>query len=97
MESLLEIIKAEYLHDYVIQITFSTNEKVDLDLSPMIFRDSSHVFEPLKNIEFFKQFHVAYTLCWGDEIDVAPEYLYFLAHKNDAEYEALLREWGYIE
>jgi hypothetical protein len=97
MKPLLEIIEAKYLHDYVLRIMFSTNEMVDVDLSPMIFHDKRGIFDPLKDIDFFRQFRVDYTLCWGDDIDVAPEYLYFLAHKNDVQYEALFREWGYIE
>ena len=97
MKPLLEMIDATYLHDYVIRITFSTNEIVDVDLSPMIFQDTKGIFDPLKNADFFRQFRVDYTLCWGDDIDVAPEYFFFLAHKNDSQYEALFKKWGYIE
>lgn len=97
MEPVLEIVDAEYLHDYVIRIKFNTDEIVDVDLTPMIALDKTGVFNPLKNIVFFQHFHVDYTLCWGDEIDVAPEYLYFLAHKNNESYQSLFKEWGYIE
>lgn len=96
MEPVLEIIEAEYLHDYVIKVKFNNDEEFELDLSSMLEGDNIGVFEPLKQIDFFKAFHVDYTLCWGNEIDVAPEYIYFLAHKNDSKYQQLFKEWGYL-
>ena len=96
MEPLIEIIDAKYLHDYTVWVKFNNNEEYELDLTPMIEGDSVGIFEPLKKINFFKNFHVDYTLCWENEIDVAPEYIYFLAHKSDVEYQALFKEWGYI-
>ena len=95
MEPLLAIIKATYLHDYVLQVTFSNAETVEVNLSPMI-ENKPVLFSPLKKIDFFKNFHVDYTLCWDNEIDVAPEYIYFLAHKDTPEYQTLFKEWGYI-
>lgn len=97
MEHPLEITQATYLHDYVLQIKFNTNEEVELDLLPMIEQDALGIYEPLKKVDFFRQFHVDYTLCWDKDIDVAPEYIYFLAHKNDPQFQALFREWGYIK
>lgn len=97
MKPMLKIIDAIYLHDYVLRITFSTNETQDVDLSPMVFRDTNGIFDPLRDINVFRQFRVDYTLCWGEDIDVAPEYFFFLAHKNDPRYAALFREWGYIK
>jgi hypothetical protein len=96
MKPVLEIVNAEYLHDYVIRIEFNTNEVLDVDLLPMILHDRNGVFSPLLDAFFFQNFHVNYTLCWGDEIDVAPEYLFFLAHKNDEAYQSLFKEWGYV-
>lgn len=96
MEPMLAIIKAEYLYDYVIKVKFNNDEEFELDLMPMLESDNIGIFEPLKQINFFKTFHVDYTLCWGDEIDVAPEYIYFLAHKNDPKYRQLFIEWGYL-
>lgn len=96
MQPLLEIIEAKYLHDHIIWVKFNNGEQFELDLSPIFKEDKTSVFEPLKEVEFFKNFHVNYTLCWENEIDVAPEYIYFLAHKNDPAYQALFKEWGYI-
>lgn len=96
MEPMLEIIEAKYLHDYVVKIKFNNDEEFELNLSPMLTDDHIGIFKPLKQIEFFKNFRVDYTLCWDNDIDVAPEYLYFLAHKNDSEYQQLFKEWGYL-
>lgn len=96
MHPILEIIEAKYLHDHVIWVKFNNDEEFEIDFSPMLEEDNIGIFEPLKEIEFFRNFHVDYTLCWENEIDVAPEYIYFLAHKNDPEYQKLFKEWGYI-
>ena len=96
MGSLLEIIEAKYMHDYTLQLKFNTQEECVVDLMPMLKEDRIGIFEPLKNLSFFRHFRVDYTLCWGDEIDVAPEYIYFLAHKNDPKYQSLFQEWGYL-
>lgn len=96
MKDMLKILDAKYLHDHVMWIKFSINEEFDLDLTPMLEGDDLGVFEPLKQIEFFKKFHVDYTICWDGELEVAPEYFYFLAHRNDASFQELFKEWGYI-
>jgi hypothetical protein len=97
MSNLLEVINAKYLHDKVVHIKFNNNEEFDLDLSPMIANDKIGIFAPLMDNKIFKAFKVDYTLCWGDDIDVAPEYFYFLAHKDDVDKQKLFKEWGYIK
>ena len=54
------------------------------------------IFQPLKQIEYFKNFNLNYTLYWGDDIDVAPEYLFFLAHRSSTKYQLLFKQWGYL-
>ena len=96
MQEVLKIIEAKYLHDYVIYIKFNTNEEVNLDLQPMIKEDKIGIFKPLEQIEYFSDFHLDYTLCWGQDIDVAPEYLFFLANKTNKQYRDLFKQWGYL-
>lgn len=97
MNDLLQVVSAKYLHDKVIHMKFNNNEEFDLDLTPMIENDRIGIFKPLKKNEFFKKFKVDFTLCWEHDIDVAPEYLYFLAHKNDKNKQQLFKEWGYLD
>lgn len=96
MSESLRITSAKYLYDNFIHINFNNGEEFDIDLTPMIEGDNIGVFKPLKDKQIFKSFKVDYTLCWKDDIDVAPEYFYFLAHKNDADKQQLFKEWGYL-
>ncbi len=47
-------------------------------------------------MEKFKKFQVDYTLKWNDDLDLAPEYLYFKAFENDKNLQKQFHEWGYI-
>lgn len=97
MSDLLEIINANYLHDKVVHLKFNSNEEFDVDLSPMIENDKIGIFQSLRDNNVFKKFRVDYTLCWNDDIDVAPEYLYFLANKDNNQKHNLFKEWGYLK
>jgi hypothetical protein len=37
------------------------------------------------------------ALCWTGDLDVAPEYIYFLAFSDDESLRGLFEEWGYIQ
>ena len=70
----LEIMKAEYLDGYRIRLWFNNQDIKVVDL-----KDSLHgkIYEPLLNIDYFKQFKIKYnTIEWPNEADFAPEYLY---------------------
>ncbi len=70
-----EVVKAEYLDAYCIEVWFNDGAQKKVDLSDVIMKYP--VFKPLKDIELFKQFTVTDTLEWNEgEIDIAPEYLY---------------------
>jgi hypothetical protein len=97
MSNLLEVVSAHYLHDKLIHMKFNNNEEFDINLAPMIENDTIGIFKPLRDNNVFKQFKVDYTLCWNDDIDIAPEYLYFLAHKENQDKQQLFKDWGYIK
>ena len=89
---------AKYLHDKVILVKFNNGESHEIDFSDKLAHETRKVFEPLNDTRIFANFSVDYTLSWLDgQIDIAPEYIYFLAHKNDAKYQALFKKWGYIK
>ena len=57
------------------------------------------VFAPLKNIAEFRKFKVdeeIETVIWPNGADLAPEYIYFQAFKNDPTLQAQFKKWGYI-
>lgn len=71
-----KVDKAIYQKDYIIEIHFTDGVHGDINLKEELFGE---LFEPLKNLEFFKKFEVHpefHTLCWPNGADFAPEFLY---------------------
>ena len=68
------VIDAEYLSEYKIKVTFDNGEEKIADCEKWI---DGEVFEPLKEIEYFKKFFVdGWTVSWPNGADIAPETLY---------------------
>jgi len=68
--------KAKYLKDYKIWIEFEDGKKGEINLSKII-RKYKGVFEPLRDINYFKNFKISGgTIAWENEADIAPETLY---------------------
>ena len=73
----VSVTKAKYISNYSIMLNFNNGEQGIVDLKSTIFNDSRKIFEPLKNIEFFKKFTLdSWTLVWSNNLDLAPEFLY---------------------
>jgi len=71
---LLEVLKAVYLDDYRILLTFNNGETKTVDLQNEL---NGVVYEPLRQLDYFKNFQVKYnTIEWANGADYAPEYLY---------------------
>lgn len=61
--------------NYVLTITFITGEKKLYDCKPII--EKFKVFEPLKNLGFFKRVRAGYDcVMWNEKLDLAAETLY---------------------
>ncbi len=91
----LHVVKAEYIGGYKIKVTFSDGRTGIADLSSVLH---GPVFEPLKDHSFFSRLEVDETLAtvvWPNGADLAPEYLYYLAFKDDKALESLFQQWGY--
>ena len=70
------IVEAHYLHGFVLHLRFLDGTEGDIDLANELHGE---VFEPLKDLKFFRQFSVHpefKTLCWPNGADFAPEFLY---------------------
>ncbi|MEN8121287.1 MAG: DUF2442 domain-containing protein [Bacteroidota bacterium] len=81
---IISVIKAEYIKGYSIKLNFDNGDSGIVDLKSSIFNDHRKIFEPLRDIEFFKNFSLdSWTLNWPNEVDFAPEYLYNLAIKQN--------------
>ena len=73
----IEVMKADYLVDYRIRLVFNDGTQKTVDLSEEI--RTYPVFRPLSDKKKFAAFRLSDTLEWGDDIDIAPEYLYHKA------------------
>lgn len=74
---ILNVKKAVYLKDYVLKVTFNNGETRIIDLEPAIFNDPLPLFVPLREKDFFQQFTIKLnTICWKNDFDLAPEFLY---------------------
>lgn len=69
------VVEAWYVREYTIHILFADGAEGDVDLSQELF---GPIFEPLKDVQVFKQFSVhreLHTLTWPNGADLAPEFL----------------------
>jgi hypothetical protein len=72
-----DVIAVEPLPDYCLLLTFEQGEKKRFDMKPYLH---ATVFQPLKNVSFFKLARIDYgTVVWSNDIDIAPETLYDLS------------------
>jgi hypothetical protein len=72
----LHVTDVIYLKDYKLRLTFNNGITKDVDLQNELYGE---VFEPLKDVEFFKQVIVnadTNTIEWPNGADFAPEFLY---------------------
>lgn len=75
--NLISVTDAKYLNDYGIELVFNDGLKGIVNLKDSL---KGKVFEPLKNIDYFKKFtRNGWTIEWDCEADFAPEYLHDLA------------------
>jgi hypothetical protein len=95
---MLHISDAEYLGEYRLRVVFNDGREGVADLRPMVFDEPRPVFAPLKDLSGFRQFFIEHGgLCWPGGLDVAPEYIYFLAFRDDESLRGLFEEWGYVQ
>ena len=70
------ITSAKYIAGYRLKLTFEDGRTGELDLEDQLWGE---VFEPLRDIEQFKDFRIddeLRTIVWPTGADLAPEYLY---------------------
>ena len=80
---IIEVTDVEYLEGYKLLVTFDTGEQKVVDLEDRL---EGEVFEPLRDLEYFRQVFVdpdLGTICWPNEADFAPDTLYTLGYKPE--------------
>ena len=71
-----EVVEARYVRDYVLWLRFRDGTSGEIDLQTEL---RGPIFEPLKNLDAFRQVHVSPaigTIAWPNHADIAPEFLY---------------------
>ena len=92
----LHVVEAHYVRDFSVEVTFNDGSKGVADLSDAL---TGPVFEPLRDPAIFSQFWVdeeLETIVWPNGADLAPEFIYFHAFKNDPKLLPKFKAWGYI-
>ena len=70
------VTEATYVSDYKIKVRFEKGEVKLVDLEPYL---DGPIFEPLKDIAYFRSFTVNQdidTVSWPNNADFSPEFLY---------------------
>ena len=73
---MLEVTRAEYAGGHRLRLCFNNGDEGTVDLSDALW---GPMFEPLKDVAAFQRFEVSpvlHTICWDNDADLAPEYLY---------------------
>jgi hypothetical protein len=73
---LLDVIEAKYVRDFIVWVKFEDGTEGEVDLSQELY---GPVFEPLKDVDYFRQVTVdpeLGTISWPNGADLAPEFLY---------------------
>lgn len=74
MTILPQVIEANYVSGYCIDLLFNTGLRKTVDFSHWL---KGPVFEPLKNRTEFRKFFIAGgSVCWPSGADIAPETLF---------------------
>lgn len=92
----LHVVSAEYVEDYKIEILFNNGSKGIANLDGTL---NGTMFNALRKKSEFKKFEVnadLETVVWSNGADLAPEYLYFQAFKDDLNLQSQFKQWGYI-
>jgi hypothetical protein len=71
-----DVVEVRYVREYTVWLRFQDGTSGEVDIQPSF---KGPVFEPLRDVEFFKQVRVDAeigTIVWPNGADVAPETLY---------------------
>jgi uncharacterized protein DUF2442 len=94
---LLKIDGAAHLGDARFELRFNDGRTGVVDVGALVEDGPPGLFDRLRDESFVRQFELRHgALCWPDELDVAPEYLYFLAFRDAPGLQEKFAEWGYL-
>jgi len=94
---MLSINEAKYVGGYSLYLIFNNGKEGVANLKQTIFDDKRPIFSELKEESNFSNFKVAHTtVVWFNELDLSPEYLFYLIFKEDKNLQKKFKDWGYL-
>lgn len=94
---MLKLLNAQPLTEYRLELQFSDGRNGTADLSELVTMKPDTVFSSLRSSDLFQQCRIKHgALTWSGELDLAPEYLYFLSFREDPTLTPLFKSWGYL-
>ena len=72
------IVEAKYIKEYKIWLRFNDGAEKIIDFKEKVLSETRKIFEPLKDMEYFKQVILnpeSDTIQWPNGADIAPETL----------------------
>ena len=90
----LHVTKVTHLGDYKLRLVFDNGAVKDVNLEDELY---GPVFEPLRDVEFFKKVAVnpeTNTIEWPNGADLAPEFLYETGQELDRIVQATVSQAG---
>ena len=80
-----DVTEATYSGKYQIDVRFADGSSGKVDLTKYL--EEGTVLAKLKDLAVFRKFGIKYgTIVWGEDLDIAPETLYFEATGKDVNY-----------
>ncbi len=96
---MIDIAKATPLGGKKLLVKFEEYPK-EYIVDTSEFLESWKGFYLVKELEdetVFQNFKVDHgAILWANGLDIAPEYIFFIANKYNNEYQVLFKEWGYL-
>ena len=92
----LHVTYARPLDGYKVEVCFDDGREGIADLTEAL---NGPMFESLKDPEVFRKLRIdeeLQTIVWPNGTDLAPEYIFYQAFRNDPGLRAAFRKWGYI-
>ena len=84
------------MEGYRVQVSFDDGREGVADLTEALV---GPMFDPLRDPDMFNMMRVdeeLRTIVWPNGSDLAPEYIYFQAFRDEPELQATFRKWGYL-
>jgi len=92
----LHVTSATPVEGFRVKVRFDDGREGVADLAEALI---GPMFEPLRDPALFRTLRVdeeLRTIVWPNGTDLAPEYIYFQAFRDEPELQTTFRKWGYV-